>query len=33
MLTAIVLLPLLGFVLNGVLATRLGGVANRSTEG
>ena len=25
MLTAIVLLPLLGFVLNGVLATRLGG--------
>ena len=32
MLTAIVLLPLLGFVLNGVLATRLGGnhVGNRS---
>ena len=25
MLTAIVLLPLLGFVLNGILATRLGG--------
>ena len=25
MLTAIVLLPLLGFLLNGVLATRLGG--------